>query len=147
MPPDTLFTIANNLALAGWLALAAGVALQRPALVRGVAGWIVPLLLSGLYAALLIAAAPQWQGGFGSLAQIGQLFDVPWLLLAGWVHYLAFDLFIGAWIARRSAARGDPRWLMIPVLPMTFLLGPVGLLAHAGIVALRRATPVADATP
>jgi hypothetical protein len=143
MSPDTLFTAANNIALAGWLVLAAGVALRRPALVRRIAGWAVPLLLSALYAALLAIAAPRWQGGFGSLAQVGQLFDVPMILLAGWVHYLAFDLLIGAWIAQRSLDRGDPRWLLIPVLPLTLLLGPVGLLAHGAIVALRRATPVA----
>jgi hypothetical protein len=143
MSPDAVFTAANNLALAGWLTLAAGIVLRRSLLIRGVAGWLVPMLLSGLYAALLIAAAPHWQGGFGSLAQVAQLFDVPMILLAGWVHYLAFDLLIGAWIAQRSLDRGDPRWLMLPVLPLTFLLGPVGLLAHAAIVALRRATPVA----
>ena len=52
------------------------------------------------------------------------------MLLAGWVHYLAFDLFIGAWETRDAMARRVPRLLLAPCLVMTFMLGPIGLLCY-----------------
>jgi hypothetical protein len=55
------------------------------------------------------------------------------VLLAGWVHYLAFDLFIGAWICRRAAADGLNPWLARLCLPPTFLAGPAGLLLFLAI--------------
>jgi hypothetical protein len=73
-----------------------------------------------------------------SLAEVSKLFDVPGLVLAGWLHYLAFDLFVGAWIAERAAADGLPRWALLPMLALTFLFGPAGLLAHEVVRAVRR---------
>ena len=70
------------------------------------------------------------QGGFSSLAGVAQLFENRWLLLAGWVHYLAFDLFIGAWETRDAMARGLSRLWLAPCLLMTFMLGPIGLLMY-----------------
>ena len=72
-------------------------------------------------------------GGFSSLAAVAQLFDNRWLLLAGWVHYLAFDLFIGAWETRDAMARRVPRLLLAPCLLMTFMLGPIGLLCYHAV--------------
>jgi hypothetical protein len=69
-------------------------------------------------------------GGFGSLEQVAQLFENRALLLAGWVHYLVFDLFTGSWETRDAAARGIPLWAVIPCLVLTFLLGPVGLMFY-----------------
>ena len=68
------------------------------------------------------------------LDQFDPVFDH---LLAGWVHYLAFDLFIGAWETRDAAARGVPHAWVVPCLLMTFLLGPIGLLAYLAIRGLR----------
>ena len=67
-------------------------------------------------------------GGFDSLPAVRQLFSNDWALLAGWVHYLAFDLFVGAWVARDAARSGVSRWFLMPVLPLTFLFGPAGFL-------------------
>ena len=53
------------------------------------------------------------------------------VLLAGWVHYLAFDLLVGAWIVRTARAEGIPHWAVMPCLILTFLFGPAGLLAFA----------------
>ena len=55
------------------------------------------------------------------------------LLLAGWIHYLCFDLFIGAWEVRDSQANGIPHLVVIPCLIMTFMLGPIGLLFYFAI--------------
>ena len=61
------------------------------------------------------------------------LFDNPWALLAGWTHYLAFDLFIGGWEVRDAQRRGIPHLLIVPALVLTFLLGPAGLLLYLAI--------------
>ncbi len=82
-----------------------------------------------LYTSIVVLFFGQEEGGFDSLAQVKRLFASDWAVLAGWVHYLAFDLFIGAWIAREVAAKGMSRWCLVPLLPATFLFGPVGLLA------------------
>jgi hypothetical protein len=61
------------------------------------------------------------------------LFENPWGLLAGWTHYLAFDLFIGGWEVRDAQRRGIPHLLVVPALVLTFLLGPGGLLLYLAI--------------
>jgi len=58
------------------------------------------------------------------------LFANRWVLLAGWIHYLCFDLFIGSWQVRDAAARGISHWLVVPCLFFTFMFGPVGLLLY-----------------
>ena len=83
VPSDTVFAIANGVALPAWLALAAA-------------------------------------------------------LTAGWIHYLAFDLFVGTWIAQRAARLGLPHLATIPLLALTFLFGPAGLLAFFALRAVPR---------
>jgi hypothetical protein len=83
-------------------------------------------------------------GGYGSLEEVRRLFDVTGLLAAGWLHYLAFDLFVGAWIAERSGALGIPHAAVLPLLLLTFMFGPAGLLAFALVRTVwlrRRAAP------
>lgn len=134
MTPEALFSAANLLALAGWLVL---LAFPRHAIVnRTLCGIALPLVLALAYVAVLAIALPQAEGGFSSLAGVAALFRNEWLLLAGWLHYLAFDLFLGAWMARRATAEALPRWLLFASLPPTFLAGPLGLLVFFG---LRRA--------
>jgi hypothetical protein len=144
MTAATAFAIANPVALLGWALLAVGVLLRRPLLRDRIAGQIVPGLFAAAYVLILLLAMPGAEGGFGSLDDVARLFASPWLLLAGWLHYLAFDLFIGAWIARQTERQGLPRWLLIPILPLTFLFGPAGLLAFL-IVTLARGASRAHA--
>jgi hypothetical protein len=98
MTPEQLFSIANFGALLGWLVLVvAGPKRWAAPLVTGA---ILPLLFAVLYVGLIAAHLGGTSGGFSSLAAVAALFSNPWLLLAGWVHYLAFDLFIGSWQVR-----------------------------------------------
>lgn len=130
-PPITaaaLFGTASTLALSGWVILALAIAFRWRALRDWVPGLIIPLILATLYTAIIAIHWWRAEGGFNSLADVGKLFQSDWLLLAGWVHYLAYDLFIGTWIARDAETRRLPRWLLIPVLPLAFLFGPAGLL-------------------
>jgi hypothetical protein len=139
LDPDLAFRGGNLLALAGWLALAASPAQRRwTPRVWQLTGWVLPLLLALGYVALLLG---HWgPGGFGSLAEVRHLFERPGLLAAGWLHYLAFDLFVGTWIARDGARRGLPHGALLPCLASTFLFGPAGLLAYAALTPFRRRT-------
>jgi Domain of unknown function (DUF4281) len=138
MTPETVFALSNGLALLSWLALIASPP-SAPWTLRVwfLSGRLVPLLLSAGY---LLMFALHWrgQGGFGSPAEVRALFDVPGVLVAGWMHYLAFDLFVGVWIASRSAQIGLPHLATIPLLILTFMLGPVGLLCFMIVRAWRR---------
>lgn len=129
MPPDQLFQLSAPLALTGWLALLA--APLAPRLAQAVAGALVPLLLSLAYAGLVLAFWWKAPGGFDTLANVQALFTHPQIALAGWLHYLAFDLFLGAWEIRTARAEGIAHWAVIPCLILTFLFGPAGLLAFA----------------
>jgi Domain of unknown function (DUF4281) len=127
MTVEGVFSACNLLAIAGWILLLT-VPRARAALV--VAGTAIPLTLAAIYLALFVLHVRESSGGFSSLAAVAQLFENRWLLLAGWVHYLAFDLFIGAWETRDAMARRVPRLLLAPCLVMTFMLGPIGLLCY-----------------
>ena len=114
MTPEQLFSITSAVALLSWLLLV--LLPGRAWVTRSVAGFAVPALFAAVYVALI---ATQWgssQGGFSTLAAVAQLFANPWLLLAGWVHYLCFDLLIGCWEVRDARERGLPHLLVVPCL-------------------------------
>jgi len=90
---------------------------------------VIPLALSILYA-IYISIAMQMGGGmdFGSLASVMDLFTEENAVLAGWVHYLAFDLVVGMWMLDQNRKLGIHQLLMAPCLFATFMLGPLGFL-------------------
>ncbi|WP_293868637.1 ABA4-like family protein [uncultured Alsobacter sp.] len=135
MDPDMLFHAASRLAMLGWLALA--LSPLAPRATQAVAT-TVPLVLSAGYAALILVSWAGAPGGFGSLADVMRLFTAPTVALAGWVHYLAFDLLVGAWEARTARREGLPHVLLLPCLVLTFLFGPAGLLLFLSIRAARQ---------
>ncbi len=137
MPLDTLFSIGSAIAALGWLLL---ILLPRHRIAMLVAGVGVPLTIAALYLVLIVRYFPSAKGGFGSLADVALLFSEPALLLAGWIHYLAFDLFIGAWETRDAQAHNVPHLLLVPCLILTFMLGPIGLLSYFAIRTLRAGT-------
>jgi hypothetical protein len=131
MTPDTLFQIANPLALLGWVALI--LAPFAPRFADRTAFFVIPLLMSVAYSALILAYWSGSTGGYGSLPDVMTLFTNPHIALAGWVHYLAFDLMIGAWATRTARAAGIPHLLVLPHLVLIFLFGPAGLLTYAAM--------------
>lgn len=131
MSPDLLFQIANPLALTGWVALV--LSPLAPRVAQAVAAVAVPLVLSAGYAGLVLAFWAGAEGGFGTLAEVQALFTDPHIALAGWVHYLAFDLFVGAWATQRAQAEGISHLFLLPCLALTFLFGPAGFLAFAAL--------------
>ena len=126
MSPETLFQIAQPLALAGWVLLV--FAPLIPKLADRVAGYAIPVALAIVYAITLLVYAPDGEGGFTSLPEVMKLFTVPGLAMAGWLHYLALDLFIGGWEVRTARREGISHWLVLPCLALTLLAAPIGLV-------------------
>ena len=90
----------------------------------------------------------QVEGDFNSLAGVRGLFQSDRLLLAGWIHYLAFDLFIGSWEVRDARRLGIPHLLVVPCLLCTLMAGPVGLALYFAVRgAARRTVWIDDAVP
>jgi hypothetical protein len=135
VPLDTWFSLAGGLAMAGWVLLV--VFPRSPLVTDRLVGLAIPAALGVLYAGLILAFWAGSPGGFGSLAEVAALFSVKGLLFAGWVHYLAFDLFVGAWQVRTARGEAIPHLLVVPCLAMTFLFGPVGLLMFLVLRLLR----------
>ena len=134
LTPDFLFSLANPAALLGWalLVLAPRWRGTRAVVLSGA----LPLLLAAAYAVLIAThyLGPHGgEGGFGSLDDVAALFRDRWALLAGWVHYLCFDMWTGAWEVRDAQRRGVPHGLLVPCLLLTFMVGPVGLLLYFGV--------------
>jgi hypothetical protein len=129
MTLDALFNIANAVALVGWIILA--LAPLRRGLVIAAARCIA-VALAVTYTVLLVQAVAG--GGLGgdltTLSGLTEGFSKPEAVLVGWVHYLAFDLWVGSWAIEDAGKRGVPHWAMIPVLFLTLMAGPVGLLAY-----------------
>ena len=93
---------------------------------------VVPFCLGLVYLSLVVSQASAWPegGGFGSVQEVAVLFENPYMLTAGWMHYLAFDLFVGCWEMQDSHKHQIPHAVVVPCLLFTFLLGPVGLVGY-----------------
>lgn len=130
MDAASLFDLANAGALIGWLMLAFA-PIKRSWLVPGAR--VVGVLLAVLYSGLLIGAVTgggMGEGDFTSLAGVTALFARPEGVLVGWVHYLAFDLWVGAWAVEDAHRRGLKHAFVLPCLVFVFLAGPLGLLLY-----------------
>ncbi len=143
MNANQVFSLANSAALIAWIALIVFPRAKWSA--RLVTGAVVPLLFAALYTMLLALHWRETPGGFNSLSGVASLFANPWLLLAGWIHYLAFDLFIGNWEVRDAGRLHIAYWLLLPCLLLTFLFGPLGLLCYFFVRYVRTRNIVLDA--
>ena len=127
---ETLFTICNFVPMPLWLLLVFVPRWKGTQVL--VHSMIIPMVLAALYAVLMGMALTggEAEGGFGSLAGIRAGFAVDEALLAGWIHYLVFDLFVGAWEVRDAQRLGINHLLVVPCLFFTLMGGPVGLLLY-----------------
>jgi hypothetical protein len=123
---SALFSAMNGVAMLGW-----GVLVLAPRRWRTLSllpRYAVPGAIAVVYVGLMAAYFASAGGGFGSIAEVRRLFDADPVLVAGWGHYLAFDLLVGTMLAERMDQAGVSRLLQAPVLLMTFLFGPAGWL-------------------
>ena len=136
MTADGIFQACGLMALLGWLCLLTipvwpkG---SRDRLPRLVGAICIPAAIAATYTALIVTHWTGHRGGFNTLDEVMLLFTDRWLVTAGWIHYLAFDLFIGGWELADSRERKVPHLVMIPLLLLTFLFGPMGLLGYLGL--------------
>lgn len=128
MNPDTLFSICNSIALLSWVLLALFPYKEWTS--RFLIGVVISLL-GLIYASIMIQIFnPDDFSAFSSLKGLMQLFKNEMLVLAGWVHYLAFDLMVGVYIVNNARKRNINALLVIPCLFFTFMMGPMGLLLY-----------------
>jgi Domain of unknown function (DUF4281) len=128
MTPDTIFSLCNSIALAGWLIL---IFLpfwsNRDKFIVG----IIVTLFGIIYSWLIFSSFdPSVFQSFSTLDGVMGLFTNKTMVTAGWVHYLAFDLMAGIFISRNARLHGINHWLTVPCLFFTFMLGPFGLLLY-----------------
>ena len=129
MDPEFLFTLFNRAVLPAWILL---VFAPNWRWTRGLIyhPWIPSLIaVCYIYAFVSNPHFPD-EGNFSSIAGVMVLFQQPHLVLAGWVHYLAFDLFIGAWQVRDAQRRNIHHLWIVPCLLTTLVFGPAGLLLY-----------------
>ena len=91
---------------------------------------IVPVGIGAIYFSIAAQYLPGWLSSFQNLESIAKFMAKPDLLFIGWIHYLAFDLFVGRSILADSQRRGVPHILMVPCLFVTLMFGPAGYLAY-----------------
>ena len=128
MTPQMIFTICNTVAIAGWLVL-----LFFPFWYESdkyIVGTVIALFCI-VYTWLMFSSFPLSNiPKFTTLDGVRSLFQQDEMIVAGWVHYLAFDLLTGIFIRRNSIKHGISAWIIFPILLITFAIGPVGLLLY-----------------
>ena len=132
MTDEQLFGLANAVPLLGWAALCLA-PLARERLVA--TARIVAVLLAVGYVVLVGFALGRGGGPLPDLTTLPGLaraFSHPHVMLIGWVHYLAFDLWAGAWAVEEAGRCAIPHWVVLPCLALTFLAGPAGLVLFPG---------------
>lgn len=135
MTYETVYSLINLAVLPAWALLA--FAPKANITKRLVHSGIYPIVYGLLYSALLLrgvffgASSPD--ADMGTLSGVMALFDHPNGILLGWVHYLVFDLFVGAWIGRDALKRDINQWVVAPCLFFTLMFGPVGLLMYFAV--------------
>lgn len=133
----TLFSLTNGLALIGWAMLAL---LPRKPLTLSAIMYLGIAVLCLCYTVLftllvsasidpgLPAGTPEAAASFSSIPGVRAIFQSDGGVVVGWTHYLAFDLFVGVWIAKDADAKGFSRIVQLPILFATLMAGPIGLL-------------------
>ncbi len=129
---EQLFSIANIMALLSWAVL---IFMPRhETVLRGL--FYGPVFLLGLtYLTLMVMVLGGFvptdgKMDFGSIAGVRSIFDSDIGVVIGWIHYLCFDLFVGLWVARNADIHGINRFIQAPILALTFMLGPIGLVTY-----------------
>jgi len=120
-----LFQLANLIAIVGWVMLIGFPTWRNTP--KGILNGIIMILCFFYYCLVAEWMYHGAKGGFDSLANVMLLFTSERAVLAGWIHYLAFDLFVGLWITLDAQKIGLKRSILIPVQLLIFMFGPMGL--------------------
>ncbi len=125
---ELIFKLANGMAGFGWLLLL--LFYKRPG-ITNLLVWIIVAALCVLYSTLIFKTLQpgDWKS-FTTLEGVVSLMSVPGAALVGWIHYLAFDLMTGVFVAVNGQRHGVRFILLLPCLLCTFMLGPFGLALY-----------------
>jgi len=129
MSTDQVFEIANAAALVAWVLL---IFIPKVKLTRiVVTSGAVSFLLAAVYSVFLFGGVNMGDfQDFSTLDGLMRMFGNKQAVLVGWLHYLAFDLFVGIWIVADSQRQNFRHLFVIPSLVFTFMMGPVGFLSY-----------------
>ncbi len=132
MTYETLYLLVNAGVMPAWalLILAPKSGLTKKLVHSGVYPIVYGLLYAVFLGLALFGGFADEGAGMSSLAGVTALFDHPNGVLTGWVHYLVFDLFVGAWIGRDALRKSIAHWKVAPILILTLMFGPLGLLSY-----------------
>jgi hypothetical protein len=115
---------------------------------RLVSSVLPPLLLGCAYAIVLFTdSGGSPRGSYLTLDGVVAIFESRQTVAAAWIHYLVFDLFVGAWEARDARRLDLPHPAVVPFLVLTLLFGPVGLMGYLALRAALRRRLLLDAPP
>ncbi len=133
---ETLFSLANLWPLPFWLLLAFG---PRSELMGKIVmfGGVAPLAVTyAVFLVLLVSGQIDPLGPPGLSTDMTKLEGVMGIFASrggatvGWIHYLAFDLLTGLWVARNAARHGMHRVLQGVILFFVLMAGPLGLTMY-----------------
>ncbi len=128
MSASQIFQIVNPIAMFGWILLVFFPNWKHTKHFTSVL--LSALFFAGIYFVAISISFGKSGGNFRTLEGVRLLFSNDFALLAGWVHYLSFDLFVGTWEVEDAKANRISRFLILPSLFFTFMFGPVGLLSY-----------------
>lgn len=132
---EVMFSVVGVLSFIGWGALAFSPLRHAPLILIA---RVISILLALIYTYFLVSLwGHEPKVDFSSLAGVASGFSNMGHLLTGWMHFLALDLFIGAWQVERARKIGIPHIILLPCLMLTFLVGPLGLLLFLVIQSIK----------
>lgn len=128
MTPSSIFSFGNTFVLLGWVLL---IVIPNWKYTQAIVLNGVVAVLSILYAFMIIKDIGSFDPeSFNTLENVKVLFQSDSAVAAGWLHYLAFDLLVGAYIVKKSKEIELSRWIYTPILFLTFMFGPIGYLSY-----------------
>lgn len=124
---ETVFQIINTLVLPQWLLM---IFLPKWKWTEKlVNSYAIPIFIAVVYVWYIAGGLGGFEmDSFSTLANIKSLFTKDEAVLAGWAHYLVFDLLVGSWIYKTAKERGMSAFLVAPCLFFCLMFGPFGWL-------------------
>ncbi len=135
MNASSIFSFGNSFVILGWVLLIfiPNWKFTQALILNGII-----VLFAILYSFLILRDIGDFKAdSFSTLSNVKALFQNDNAVAAGWLHYLAFDLFVGAYVVRKSKELQLSRWLVTLTLPFTFMFGPIGYLLFSIIKILK----------
>jgi len=136
MEASIIFSLSNSFVLFGWILL---LVFPNWKYTSNIVLYVVVLILALIYTAIILTTIQHFDvSSFSTLSNVKTLFQNDNALTAGWIHYLAFDLFVGYYIVNEGKKLSFARWQYTLCLPFTFMFGPIGLLMFVTIKWLKK---------